>query len=154
MGRPKKQKIGGFTFLEVTVALGIACAGAVTAMALVAAGDYQSAKGRAESGISRVLQSEVERYGSLPYATLSSLAAANPAGVTTSGFLWERISPGQPPYQQLPWSSRASFTTVPGGIQVRLRLEWADPRPGFPRAQPSTQTLQLEPPPLLRLQQL
>ena len=129
-----KEKIGGFSFLEVVVALGIACSAAVVAFGLIAAADYQSAKGRAESGITSRIQFYTEKFAAMPYGELQGLVTP---GYTQSGFLWES-SGGT----QLAWSVTAQLVPVASGISVQLTFQWEDPSFGYPRSTPVSRTLQ------------
>lgn len=138
----KKNEIAGTTFVEILLALSIACLAAVGGLAMLAAANYQFAKARIESlvgGQIRVLQ---ERLIGMPYLTLVNRVADSQRSSSFSeeGYFLED------PALQYPWRmdvrlDRLNPDSSADSTTVQMRFTWQEPAPGFPLSKNVTKTL-------------
>lgn len=138
----KKDKIGGSTFVEILLSLGICCLTGAGVLSMLASADYQFAKCRVESLLGGRLRMCQEHLIGMPYATLVDRIPGDCGSttVTEEGFFVTE------PSRQYPWrlevsierfhrDSPSEFTTL------GMVFTWQEPSPGFPRSKNSDRRL-------------
>lgn len=145
----EQAQVSGMTFLEVLVALGIACAAAGSALALLAAADYHADKAAIDLAVAAQVRQLQEQLAAMPYAALTATfqGSARTAGLQWSGFLVPQPAP------LFPWHCDALVELQNAGteqesVAISGTLAWQEPGNPSARGTPVSRMLAL--PPLLR----